>query len=129
MRPMAHVMFHMSHVTCHMSHVTCPMSCVFFLIFFLQFHEICRLKVCYQRGLTRLVLKKGLCIIHTIHGIFHIALSTLHTALCTLHTAHCTLHIKLHTSHFAHIAHWYDTHCILNSLHNCLSQPSIKPIP
>ena len=55
----SHVMCHMSHVACHMSHVTCHMS-----------HEerkekrrkngesggAYRSRVCYQRGLPRLVL-------------------------------------------------------------------------
>ena len=39
----------MSHVTFHVSHVTCHN-------FFLQSGEISRLRVCYQRGLLRLVL-------------------------------------------------------------------------
>ena len=53
---------HMSHVTCHMSRVTCHMSCVtciiyFLLLFFGQSGEASRWRVCYQRGLPRLVLK------------------------------------------------------------------------
>ena len=57
---MSHVMCHMSCVTCHVSHVMCHMSCVtcnFFLsLFFGQAGEACRWRVCYQRGLPRLVL-------------------------------------------------------------------------
>ena len=37
---------HVSHVSCHMPHVTCHMS---------QSGEDSRWRVCYQRGLTRLV--------------------------------------------------------------------------
>ena len=40
-------MCHMSYVTCHMSHVMCHMS--------IFFGEAYRLRVCYQRGLPRLV--------------------------------------------------------------------------
>ena len=44
---------HMSHVTCHMSHVTCH---IFLFIFFLgQSGEAYWSRVCYQRGLPRLV--------------------------------------------------------------------------
>ena len=53
----SHVMCHMSCVTCHVSHVTwqvshvtCQMSSLF-----LQSVEACQLRVCYQRGLPRLV--------------------------------------------------------------------------
>ena len=41
--------------TCHMTCVTCHMSC-FLLLFFLQSGEAYRWRVCYQRGLPRLVL-------------------------------------------------------------------------
>ena len=41
---------HMSHVTCHMSHVTCHMSHV-------TSGEAYQWRVCYQRGLPRLVSK------------------------------------------------------------------------
>ena len=47
---------YMSCVTCHVSHVTCHMACVtchFF--FFRQSGESYRWRVCYQRGLPRLV--------------------------------------------------------------------------
>ena len=40
----------MSHVTCHVSRVT-----IFFFIFFLQSGEAYLWRVCYQRGLPRLV--------------------------------------------------------------------------
>ena len=67
----SHVRCHMSRVTCHMSRVTCHMSRVtchmeFFLIFFLIFFlfflfgqsgEVYRWRVCYQRGLPRLVFR------------------------------------------------------------------------
>ena len=48
---------HMSHVTCHMSHVTCPVSHVnlFFIFFLGQSGAAYRWRVCYQRGLPRLV--------------------------------------------------------------------------
>ena len=60
---MSCVKCHMSHVTCHVSHVMCHMSCVTFHIFFLllffcfslQSGEAYRWRVCYQRGLPRLV--------------------------------------------------------------------------
>ena len=50
----SHVTCHMSHVTCHISHVTCH------IFFFWQSGEAYRWRVCYQRGLPRLVL--------TLHG-------------------------------------------------------------
>ena len=49
---------HMSLVTCHVSRVTCHMSCVtchFFSSFFGQSGEAYWWRVCYQRGLPRLV--------------------------------------------------------------------------
>ena len=46
----SHVMCHVSLVTCHMSHVT--------LFFFGQSGEAYCWRVCYQRGLPRLVLDK-----------------------------------------------------------------------
>ena len=46
----------MSHVTCHVSRVTCPMShVIFFFFFFGRTAEAYRWRVCYQRGLPRLV--------------------------------------------------------------------------
>ena len=45
---------HVSGVTCHMSHVTCQMSDVTCQIFFLS-GEDSQGRVCYQRGLPRLV--------------------------------------------------------------------------
>ena len=45
---------HMSRVTCHVSHVTCHVS-HFFYFFFLQSGEASQGRVCYQRGLPRLV--------------------------------------------------------------------------
>ena len=54
---------HMSCVTCHMSHVTCHVSKKKFFLFFFFYRkkmeksgEASRLRVCYQRGLPRLVL-------------------------------------------------------------------------
>ena len=44
----------MSRVMCHVSHVT------FFLFLFGQFGEAYRWRVCYQRGLPRLVFKERL---------------------------------------------------------------------
>ena len=54
---LSHVTCHMSHVMCHMSHVTCHMSknCLFSSSF-RQCGETSWWRVCYQRGLTRLVL-------------------------------------------------------------------------
>ena len=60
----SYVMCHMSHVTCHvsrvmyhMSHVMCQISHDFnFNFFFGQSGETSRWRVCYQRGLPRLVL-------------------------------------------------------------------------
>ena len=52
---MSHVTCHVSRVTCHMSRVTCHVSHVIFFIFFLQSGEAYRWRVCYQRGLPRLV--------------------------------------------------------------------------
>ena len=56
-----HVMCHVSRVTCNVSHVT------FFSSFFLQSGEAYRLRVCYQRGLPRLVfILKTTCVTVTI---------------------------------------------------------------
>ena len=56
---MSHVMCHVSCVTCHMSHVMCHMSFFFFFIFSSFFFGTkwwsYRRRVCYQRGLPRLV--------------------------------------------------------------------------
>ena len=52
----SHVMFHVSHVTCHVSRVTYHMSHVKCHIFlFLQSGWACWWRVCYQRGVPRLV--------------------------------------------------------------------------
>ena len=55
----SHVMCHVSHVTCHVSRVTCHVSHVIYLfifyLFFGQSGEAYRWRVCYQRGLPRLV--------------------------------------------------------------------------
>ena len=55
---MSRVTYHVSHVTCHVSHVMCHMSQLLLLlyIFFKQSVEVYRWRVCYQRGLPRLVL-------------------------------------------------------------------------
>ena len=47
------VTFHVSRVICHMSHVTCHIF--YFIFFFGQSGEAYRWRVCYQRGLPRLV--------------------------------------------------------------------------
>ena len=49
---MSRVMCRMSRVMCHMSHVTCHL---FIYLFFGQTGEAYRWRVCYQRGLPRLV--------------------------------------------------------------------------
>ena len=54
------VMCHVSRVKCHMSHITCHVShvtCHFFLFLFFsgQSGEAYWWRVCYQRGLPRLV--------------------------------------------------------------------------
>ena len=55
----SHVTCHMSRVMCHVSGVRCQVSgvmCHFFLLlFFRQSVEASRWRVCYQRGLPRLV--------------------------------------------------------------------------
>ena len=54
-------MCHVSHVTCHVSCVTCHMSHVIFFFFYVkkigQSGGASRWRVCYQRGLPRLVSK------------------------------------------------------------------------
>ena len=56
---MLRVTCHVSRVICHMSRVTCHVShVVFFLVFFGQSGEAYWWRVCYQRGLPRLVLGK-----------------------------------------------------------------------
>ena len=54
---MSHVMCHVSHVTCHVSCVTCHNFFYLFFYFFIfgQSGEAYRWRVCYQRGLPRLV--------------------------------------------------------------------------
>ena len=56
---LSHVRCHMSCVTCHVSPVTCNLSHVtchiFLLLFSLQSGEASQGRVCYQRGLPRLV--------------------------------------------------------------------------
>ena len=52
---MSRVTCHVSRVTCHMLHVTCNIFFIFIFIFFLQSGEAYRWRVCYQRGLPRLV--------------------------------------------------------------------------
>ena len=69
---MSHVMCHVSRVTCHVSRVMChvsPVTCKKFLLFSYikkerlppekigQSGGASRWRVCYQRGLPRLVLK------------------------------------------------------------------------
>ena len=54
---MSCVMCHISRVTCHMWHVTCDIS----HFFFWQSGEVYPLRVCYQRGLPRLVYGILLC--------------------------------------------------------------------
>ena len=46
---------HMSHVMCHMSCVTCQVSSVTIFFLFWQSAGASRWRVCYQRGLPRLV--------------------------------------------------------------------------
>ena len=54
------VTFHMSPVRCHPSPVMCQVSQVFFCsLFFGQGCEASRWRVCYQRGLPRLVSSVG----------------------------------------------------------------------
>ena len=60
MCPVSGVTCHLSRVTCHVSHVTCHMSHVkknIYIYFFLngKSGEASRSRVCYQRGLPRLV--------------------------------------------------------------------------
>ena len=48
----------MSRVTCHVSGVTCHVSgvtCILYILFFEKKGEASRWRVCYQRGLPRLV--------------------------------------------------------------------------
>ena len=53
---MSGVRCHVSYVRCHVSGVTCQVSCVTFFYFFVwQSGEASRWRVCYQRGLPRLV--------------------------------------------------------------------------
>ena len=51
---MSYVVCHVSRVTCHVSRVTCHMP-FFFLFFSGQSGEAYWWRVCYQRGLRRLV--------------------------------------------------------------------------
>ena len=53
--PPQNVMCHVSRVMCQVSHVTF----IYFIFFFGQSGEAYRLRVCYQRGLPRLVFMIG----------------------------------------------------------------------
>ena len=53
--PPQHVTCHVSHVMCHMSHVACHVSIYLFIYFFGQKGGAYCWRVCYQRGLPRLV--------------------------------------------------------------------------
>ena len=54
----SHVTCHMSRATCHVAHVMCHMSSVTcHIYFFWQSGEAYRWRVCFQRGLPRLVFK------------------------------------------------------------------------
>ena len=78
---LSRVTCHVSRVTCHVSRVTCHLSCVtchiffvffHFFLFFGQFGEAYLRRVCYQRGLPRLVWTEFRCILATkrfSHGI------------------------------------------------------------
>ena len=72
---MSSVTCHMPHVMCHVSHVTCHVSCVtchiplFFLFFLLQSGWARRWRVCYQRGLPHLVLRKKTNLIYKMVSI------------------------------------------------------------
>ena len=52
----SHVKCHQSHVTCHVSHVRLLLLYIYIFIFFGQSGEASQGRVCYQRGLPRLVL-------------------------------------------------------------------------
>ena len=64
---MAHVTCHVSYIICHVSHVMCRVSLVmchvscvtcnyyYYIFFFLQIGGASQWRVCYQRGLPRLV--------------------------------------------------------------------------
>ena len=66
---------HMSHVMCQVSGVRCQVSHVIFFIllfFFLQSGEASRWRVCYQRGLPRLVFivsLDGIVIVFQLSGM------------------------------------------------------------
>ena len=69
---MSCVTSHMSRVTCQLSHVNCHMS--FYYYFFLGHSgKDCRWRVCYQRGLSRLVfhLKSCWCKLCGIYNVCH----------------------------------------------------------
>ena len=53
----SHVKCHQSHVTCHVSHVRLLLLYIYIFIFFGQSGEASQGRVCFQRGLPRLVLK------------------------------------------------------------------------
>ena len=89
---MSRVTCHVSCVKCHMSHVTCHMSCVtchmslfsssFFTSFFFgKSGEAYRWRVCYQRGLPRLVFTRS----------FYIKKKILIMAIYRLNTTKCVL--------------------------------------
>ena len=66
------VMCHLSHVTCHVSHVTCHILFFYFYFYFLwQSGKVYWWRVCYQRGLPRLVILARA----SVHGLLHLRTS------------------------------------------------------
>ena len=98
---MSHVTSHVSCVTCHVPHVMCKVSCVvchmsclacFFVVvfccFFGQSGEAYWWRVCYERGLPRLV-QKGSAFCNGFFTIIGKRRNTLYTVLVPLHFVVC----------------------------------------
>ena len=97
-----------SHVTCRMSRVTCHMShviCLLFLLLFGQSGEAYRWRVCYQRGLPRLVF-----------FLFRIGFKSFFSSICLFNLRHhlFLLYIPLHK--FSYYQSWM-ANC---SFHICM---------
>ena len=117
---------HMSHVMCHVSHVKCQGVTFFCLFFLFLIGLICGAswwRVCYQRGLPRLVnsivqMDAGvnLCAgVYIFAGALHTApcAATLYDLLTPRFSLHCTLILKKDC----------DAHCLLGFVAGLVTVP------
>ena len=105
----SHVRCHMSGVTCQVSRVRCHMSYIY--IFFLQSDWASRWRVCYQRGLPRLVFNRPWILrecsppnkCHMSGVRCHMSGVRCHVSHVTCHMSHVTCHLSRVTCHMSHV--------------------------